>query len=73
MNMSKFKKINILKNKKYYSTNISRFYSHLKDKSKVFKYIPKLKKIWEGRDVLMIEGEKTRFGIGNVLLNNQNP
>ena len=70
INVSKFKMLNILRNKKYYSTDISRFYSHLKDKSKAIKYIPKLKKIWEGRDVLMIEGEKTRFGIGNDLLNN---
>ena len=67
---NKFKMLNILKKKKYYSTGISRFYSHIKDKSKVYKYIPKLKKIWEGRNVLMIEGEKTRFGIGNDLLNN---
>jgi glycosyltransferase family protein len=62
--------LNILKKKKYYSSAISRFYSHIKDRSKIYKYIPKLKKIWEGRDVLMIEGEKTRFGIGNDLLNN---
>ena len=67
---NKFKMLNILKNRKYYSADISRFYSHLRDKSKVYKYIPKLKKIWEGRDVLVIEGEKTRFGIGNDLLNN---
>ena len=60
----------MLKKRKYYSAAISRFYSHLKDKSKAYKYISKLKKIWEGRDVLLIEGEKTRFGIGNDLLNN---
>ena len=62
--------LNKLKNNKYYSGDISRFYSHLKDKSKVYNYIKKLKKIWENRDIIMIEGEKTRFGIGNDLLNN---
>ena len=67
---NKFRMLNILKKRKYYSTDISRFYTNIKDKYKVYKYIPKLKKIWEGRDVLMIEGEKTRFGIGNDLLNN---
>ena len=67
---NKFKMLNMLKKRKYYSTSISRFYSHIKDRSKVYKYIPKLKKIWEGRDLLIIEGEKTRFGIGNDLLNN---
>ena len=67
---NKFRMLNMLKKRKYYSTDISRFYTNIKDKSKVYKYIPKLKKIWEGRDVLVIEGEKTRFGIGNDLLNN---
>ena len=67
---NKFKMLNMLKKRKYYSSDISRFYSNIKDKSQVYKYIPKLKKIWEGRDVLVIEGEKTRFGIGNDLLNN---
>ena len=60
----------ILKKKKYYSSLITRFYSHLKDKSNVGKYIKKLKKIWEGREILIIEGKKTRFGIGNDFLNN---
>ena len=67
---NKFKMLNILKKRKYYSTDISRFYSNIKNRSKVYKYIPKFKKIWEGRDVLVIEGEKTRFGIGNDFLNN---
>ena len=70
LNKYKFSMLNKLKNKKYYSGDISRFYSHLKDKSKVYTYIKKLKKIWENRDIVMIEGEKTRFGIGNDLLNN---
>ena len=58
------------KNKIYYSSDITRFYDKYKDKSNVPKYIKKFKKIWEGRDILIVEGEKTRFGIGNNLLSN---
>ena len=60
----------INKNKKYYSSTISRFYSTFKDRTNILKFIQKLKKIWDKRDVLIIEGEQTRFGIGNDLLNN---
>ena len=68
-NKLKLSKI-INKNKKYYSSTISRFYSTFKDKRNILKFIQKIKKIWDKRDVLIIEGEKTRFGIGNDLLNN---
>lgn len=30
----------------------------------------RLKKLWEHRDLLIVEGEKTRLGVGNDLLNN---
>ena len=67
----KFRLLKILnKKKKYYSSEITRFYSNLKDKSGVPKFIKKLKKIWEGRDLLIIEGDKSRIGIGNNLFNN---
>ena len=71
LSSNKIKLLKILnKNKKYYSSEITRFYTNLKDKSGVPKYINELKKIWEDRDILIIEGDKTRFGIGNNLLNN---
>jgi len=57
-------------NKKYYSSFITRFYMDYKDKSKVPYYIKKLKLIWEKRDILIIEGEKSRLGIGNDLFIN---
>lgn len=57
-------------NKKYYSALITRFYSTFKDKTNNLNYIKKFKQIWDKRDVLIIEGEKTRVGIGNDLLNN---
>jgi glycosyltransferase family protein len=57
-------------NRKYYSSFISRYYIDMKDKSKVPDYIKKLKQIWEKRDLLIIEGEKSRLGVGNDLFNN---
>ena len=71
INKNKFKIRRILNMKKhYYSSLITRFYMAFKDKNSVPKYIRKLKKIWDKKDVLIIEGEHTRFGVGNDLLNN---
>ena len=60
------------KSRKYYSALISRYYSLYKDKRKfnTLEYITKLKKIWEQRDILIIEGYYSRNGIGNDLFNN---
>ena len=58
------------KNKKYYSSDITRFYSRYKNKSHVPEFIKKLKKIWEKRDIIIVEGDKSRVGIGNDLFNN---
>ena len=59
-------------NRIYYSSYITRFYFEIKDKSKVPNYIKKLKQIWAKKDILIIEGEKSRIGIGNDLFNNSN-
>ena len=67
----KFPILNIInKNKTYYSSTLTRFYIDYKSKKGVQNYIKKLKKIWENKDVVIIEGEKSRIGIGNNLLNN---
>ena len=60
----------INKNTTYYSSWISRFYTTYRNKSHVPFYVKKLKKIWENRDILIVEGAKTRNGIGNNLFNN---
>lgn len=60
----------INKNKPYYSSTITRFYIDYEDKNGVSKYIKKLKKIWDQKDVVIVEGEKSRVGIGNDLFNN---
>ncbi|OUM56414.1 hypothetical protein PIROE2DRAFT_65547 [Piromyces sp. E2] len=57
-------------NKIYGSAMISRFYIEMNDKSGVPKYVEKLKKVWDNRDILIIEGEYSRVGNGNDLLDN---
>ena len=55
---------------KYCTSNITRLYIRYKDKSNSRRYFSTLRKIWEDRDVVICEGEKTRMGIGNDLLDN---
>lgn len=65
-------KLNALldKSKVYYNATCTRFYSVSKDKSKSKELFKLFKKIWENRDVVIIEGEKSRIGVNNNLLNN---
>ena len=59
-----------MKNHEYYSSTITRFYIDLKSKKGVPNYIKKLKKVWDQREVVIIEGEKSRLGVGNDLFDN---
>ena len=61
---------NIDMNRVYYNAFISRIYSEMKDKSQAGQWFEKIKKIWENRDVVIVEGNETRFGVGNDLLDN---
>ena len=71
LNKNKFNLIKLFeKNKIYYSHLITRFYIDYKDHTGLDKYIKKLKKIWDKKDVLIIEGEKSRLGVGNDLFDN---
>ena len=54
----------------YYDTEISRFYIDRKDKTQSHLIIDKLKQIWNFRDVILVEGEKSRMGYGNDLFSN---
>lgn len=54
----------------YYNAFISRCYMPYQDKSQANQYFDLWKQIWENKDLLIIEGEKTRLGIGNDLFNN---
>jgi glycosyltransferase family protein len=73
VNNYKFKIVRLLRrDRQYYSAQISRFYLDYKDKSHVGDYVENLKKIWDKKDVVIIEGEKSRLGIGNDLFDNMN-
>lgn len=54
-------------NKRYYDTQVTRLYIDLKDKSLVKNRFEKIKLLWKDREVVIIEGEKSRLGIGNDL------
>lgn len=51
----------------YYSTFVSRCYYYLDDRSGVGAQFAKIRKIWENRDIVIVEGEKTHNGVGNDL------
>ncbi len=51
----------------YYNTNMTRPYMDYKDKSLCANRFALLKQIWKDRDVILIEGEKSRLGVGNDL------
>jgi len=63
-----FKLLN--KTKEYYSSDLTRFYIDFKNKTVVPNYIKTFKKLWEKKDILIIEGEKSRLGVGNDLFDN---
>lgn len=52
----------------YYSTFVSRGYYYARDRSKCGAQFAKIRKIWENRDVVVVEGERTHNGVGNDLL-----
>ena len=58
------------KHKIYYNACITRYYEPNGNKSNIQHYINKFKKIWNNRNILIIEGKQTRLGIGNDLFNN---
>ena len=60
------------KNSSYGDSFISRFYLESKDKSKenIARYIDTFKQICENKNVVFVEGSKTRLGMGNDLFSN---
>ena len=71
LNKYKFSLGKILNKKKiYYNSFITRFMTLFKNKINNKKYISKFKTIWNNKNIIIIEGDKTRVGIGNDLFNN---
>ncbi len=52
----------------YYSTFVSRCYYYASDRSSCDRWFAKIRKIWENRDVVVVEGSRTHNGVGNDLL-----
>lgn len=52
----------------YYSTFVSRCYYYAADRSICGAQFAKIRKIWENRDIVVVEGERTHNGVGNDLL-----
>lgn len=57
----------LIKGKKYYNASMTRQYIALNDRSQGVGIYNSMKKIWEGKNVVFIEGEKSRMGVGNDL------
>lgn len=55
---------------KYGNSYISRPYFEWKEKKQCAKWFNSLKKIWDNRNVVFIEGNKSRLGFKNALFNN---
>lgn len=54
-------------NRVYYSTFVSRCYYYGSDHSNCDRWFAKIRKIWENRDVVIVEGTRTHNGVGNDL------
>ncbi len=54
-------------NKQYYNASMTRVYVTFEDKSVSKLYFEKLMRLWYNRKVLLIEGDKSRLGVGNDL------
>lgn len=71
LDKERYKWYKILNRKQpYYQSQISRFYYDWADKSRSKIWSNKLKRIWENRNLLIIEGSKSRMGVGNDLFKN---
>jgi glycosyltransferase family protein len=56
--------------KQYYNASITRLYMGFEDTSDATRLFKKVRSIWNQRDIVLIEGEKSRLGVGNDLFEN---
>lgn len=52
----------------YYDAQVTRIYINRRNKADSARYFSLWKQVWEGKDVLLVEGEASRMGVGNDLL-----
>lgn len=60
----------LVPNKVYYNASMTRLYMDYEDTSYSGAWFKKVKSIWNDKDILLIEGEKSRLGVGNNLFKN---
>lgn len=63
--LSIYKHLNL--KKKYFDTQFTRLYMDAQNKDQATRYFKQVKDIWNHQDVVIIEGEKSRLGVGNDL------
>lgn len=56
--------------RKYYNTFVTRPYMDFASKEACGRWFHNMKSIWDDRDIIFIEGEKSRLGVGNDLFDN---
>lgn len=57
-------------NRIYLNTQVTRFYFERADRSNCKAHVDKLKSLWNNKDLVIVEGNKTRSGVGNDLYDN---
>ncbi|HMN33646.1 MAG TPA: GT-D fold domain-containing glycosyltransferase [Chitinophagaceae bacterium] len=58
--------------KQYYNASMTRLYIDYADTSLSSEWFNKVRSIWDNRDIVLVEGEKSRLGVGNDLFHNAN-
>ncbi|WP_307427249.1 GT-D fold domain-containing glycosyltransferase [Chryseobacterium sp. MDT2-18] len=58
------------KNYRYGNANMTRLYAGMRNQSKSKEYFDKVRTIWENKDIVIIEGNLSRLGVGNDLFDN---
>lgn len=53
--------------KEYYNALLTRFYMDYNNKENTVKWIGNIKKLWSNREIVIIEGDESKLGIGNDL------
>jgi len=56
--------------KQYYNASMTRLYMDYEDTSHSNEWFKKVRSIWNNKNILLIEGEKSRLGVGNNLFEN---